>query len=67
MSEDPTLRPGRELALGPDAVPQLEQHPVAAHALEAEFLPGPDRTSAEIAVSTMVATMPALALLSTTR
>ena len=37
----PALAELGQLALGPDAVPQLEQHPVAAQALDAELLPGP--------------------------
>ena len=37
----PPLAEVGQLALGPDPVPELEQHPVAAQALDAELFPGP--------------------------
>ena len=37
----PALGQVRQPALGPDPVPQLDQHLVAAQALQAELLPGP--------------------------
>ena len=43
----PALAEPGQLALGLDAVPQLEQHPVAAQALDAELLPGPGQDVGE--------------------
>ena len=43
----PALAQPGQLALGLDAVPQLEQHPVAAQALDAELLAGPGQDVGE--------------------